>query len=253
MSCAKQRAVTLTLFSLLAFVAVCVAVVVFCRCCLLLVVVFCCCFLVCCCCPLLSFVVVFVLFQACDSNESLECGPLTSDRAWAWKVHRPMSTARKLHGLVAHGGRLFAFGGMTVGGGHRPVQSAESYDPEADSWSPIRNLPVGACVYVGRCPLSVKARCICMHSNAFAQTLYTQCNSLTRFLLCVFCFQFCSDCERENMAVSARASRQAWCSRLRPGTGSACLLACFCKNRLTSTTASATLIQSALAPAATTS
>jgi len=86
--------------------------------------------------------------QACNSTESLVCAGVPGENSWQWRVHTPMNTARKLHGLVSHGGKLYVFGGMTVEGGHRPVTSCEVYDPADDTWSNIAPLPVGACVYV---------------------------------------------------------------------------------------------------------
>ena len=94
--------------------------------------------------------------QACDSTEALVCSVHSADAAsripqWRWTVRSPMNTARKLHGLVALGQKLYVFGGMTVEGGHRPVTSCEAYDMDANQWTAIRPLPVGAQVYVHMC------------------------------------------------------------------------------------------------------
>ena len=102
---------------------------------------------------------LFMMTQACNSVDALRCGggghdhdddddddDAGGDAAWRWQVRRPMTTARKLHGLVAHRGRVYAFGGLTVEGGHRPSRDCEAYDPATDTWTAIRPLPVGACV-----------------------------------------------------------------------------------------------------------
>ncbi|HET7418821.1 MAG TPA: hypothetical protein VFL27_00400 [Candidatus Dormibacteraeota bacterium] len=86
-----------------------------------------------------------------------------------WTELAHMTFARGGHALIASGGLLVAIGGNTARGNVAPV---ESYDPQADAWTVLPNLPDPrnhvsgfvkgqfACVAGGRSPTTARVDCI---------------------------------------------------------------------------------------------
>ncbi len=74
----------------------------------------------------------------CCAEEVEKYDPATD----TWSLCKPLLTPRKLHGLAALNGSIFAFGG--AGHDESLIRSAECYDPEQDAWSPLPDLPVDA-------------------------------------------------------------------------------------------------------------
>jgi subtilisin family serine protease/N-acetylneuraminic acid mutarotase len=58
-----------------------------------------------------------------------------------WTEKAPMGETRGWHVTVALDGRLYVFGGASAGG--RVRHTAERYDPETDSWTPLADMPAG--------------------------------------------------------------------------------------------------------------
>jgi hypothetical protein len=71
--------------------------------------------------------------------EDVEKYDATTD---TWRLCKPLLTPRKLHGLAALDGSIFAFGG--AGHDESLIRSAECYNPELDAWSPLPDLPADA-------------------------------------------------------------------------------------------------------------
>ena len=57
-----------------------------------------------------------------------------------WFSRAPMSVPRDEFGAAVVRGRIYVFGGMTGQRGN-DLRSGESYDPQADDWQPVPNLP----------------------------------------------------------------------------------------------------------------
>ena len=86
-----------------------------------------------------------------------------------WSELAKMHYARGGHALIAAQGHLWAIGGNTNRGN---VPQAEAYDPDADSWTPLSNLPVPrnhvsgfvigteVCVAGGRSPTTPRVDCV---------------------------------------------------------------------------------------------
>lgn len=56
-----------------------------------------------------------------------------------WQMLAPMSTARKGHAAAVYDDRIYVFGGETDDG---ITGAAERYDPDTDSWVPLREKPL---------------------------------------------------------------------------------------------------------------
>lgn len=85
-----------------------------------------------------------------------------------WTELAPMHYARGGHALIASGGKLYAVGGNTA---RANVPQVEAYDPSANSWSVVANLPQprnhlmgfvhggSICVAGGRSPTTPRVDC----------------------------------------------------------------------------------------------
>jgi non-specific serine/threonine protein kinase len=96
----------------------------------------------------------------------------------AWSELAPMHFARGGHALVASGGKLYALGGnnYTVN-----VAAVEAYDPTANSWSVVSQLPmprnhvsgfalgVRVCVAAGRAPATSRVDCLDVSNGSWSR------------------------------------------------------------------------------------
>jgi N-acetylneuraminic acid mutarotase len=91
--------------------------------------------------------------EAGATGDDADLAVAPADAARPWRAGRPMSQRRSYVAAAEVDGRIYAAGGM-VGESGRRLQLLQRYDPAADAWTGLANLPVptraAAAAAVGR-------------------------------------------------------------------------------------------------------